>query len=433
MSDILSALSRFTAETFVAGLWQGLALTAVIAICLRLLPRISASVRFAIWSITFALVATVPFLHQRRSGVTAITHPSTVFHASAIWATIIAAVWAAFSLARLAILIHQSIRLHRILKNATPISAPDSVAGLLKDTRNAQLCTSADIDSPCVIGFLSPRLLIPESLFHQLTPTELRQIVLHECEHLRRRDDWLNLAQKIAVALFPLNPALLFVDRRLSCEREFACDAGVIARTSAPFDYARCLTRLAEHRLSTRRISLALSAWTRHSELARRVHTMLKPVAALSPAYARVSLAGLTVILGAGAFQLTHAPHLVSFVNVPNTHLATGVDTVYRPTVTAPAVPVMYKSAAHAETQPHPTLLKATLPVAKPTAVISKPVPRKTTPRTPAKLQQPRVLRTAYQLDPPRRGNAQTYYVTTEFSPSYAAVPFGDGWLIIQL
>ncbi len=62
----------------------------------------------------------------------------------------------------------------------------------------------------------------------------------------------MNLLQKIALVLFPLNPALLWVDRRLSLERELACDAGVVASTAAPFDYAHCLTRLAEHRLHRR-------------------------------------------------------------------------------------------------------------------------------------------------------------------------------------
>ena len=41
---------------------------------------------------------------------------------------------------------------------------------------------------------------------------------------------------KVALALFPLNPALFWVDRQLSLERELACDAGVVTATAAPFD-----------------------------------------------------------------------------------------------------------------------------------------------------------------------------------------------------
>ncbi len=61
--SLLHEISRFTAQAFVAGLWQGIVLISAVAIGLRLLPRLSASIRFAIWSLTFALAATLPLLH----------------------------------------------------------------------------------------------------------------------------------------------------------------------------------------------------------------------------------------------------------------------------------------------------------------------------------------------------------------------------------
>ncbi len=54
-----------------------------------------------------------------------------------------------------------------------------------------------------MIGFFAPRILIPEWLYLRLTPGELEQVVLHEAEHLRRRDDWTNLLQKLAWFCFP--------------------------------------------------------------------------------------------------------------------------------------------------------------------------------------------------------------------------------------
>jgi hypothetical protein len=298
--------------------------------------------------------------------------------------------------------------------------------------RNVEFCTSAEVDTPCVIGFFSPRLLVPYSLYITLTESDLRQIILHECEHLRRHDDWINLAQKLALTLFPLNPALLFADRRLSLERELACDAGVIARTDAPFDYAHCLTRLAEHRLNSRRLSLALSAWSRQSELARRVHTLLSPIRRLSPAYTRASIAVFTIALTASAVELAHAPHLVSFSN-PVAPMASGVDTVFRSTTSTSAIPVVYKQ--NASDQPHATLLKATIPSAKSSVPdsASKQTPRQ--PRRHTALRQPQMLRTStnQRAQDLRNNPVRAYYVTTEFSPTYAAVPFGDGWLIVQL
>ena len=436
MANILPQLTRLAAETFVAGLWQGLALIAAVGLALRLFSRIPASVRFVIWSLAFALVVAMPLL-RLRVPATPIGHTSSaVVHLSPIWAVAIAALWSLLTLARLVQFSAQTVRLLRIWKHATPVVAPEAVRVTIDTTRrNVELCTSTDVDTPCVIGFFSPRLLIPQSLFNALTPTDLQQIVLHECEHLRRHDDWINLAQKLALALFPLNPALLFADHRLSLERELACDAGVIARTEAPFDYAHCLTRLAEHRLNSGRLSLALSAWNRQSELARRVHTLLSPIRKLSPAYTRVSIAAFTVALTAGAVELAHAPHLVSFTN-PVVPVASGVDTVFRSAPPAYAIPVVYMQSE----QPRATLLKEMMPSVESTP---KPYsqsagrPNLNRARRPAPLKQPqtRLLRTSTpsRVSDRRENTIRAYYVTTEFSPTYAAVPFGDGWLIVQL
>ncbi len=113
------------------------------------------------------------------------------------------------------------------------------------------ICTTEMLDRPSVIGFLAPRILIPAWLMARLTPGELEQIVLHEAEHLRRRDDWTNLVQKLALVVFPLNPALAWMEHRLCREREMACDEGVVRITNAPRAYAACLASLAERGLET--------------------------------------------------------------------------------------------------------------------------------------------------------------------------------------
>ena len=76
--------------------------------------------------------------------------------------------------------------------------------------------------------------------------------------------------------MVPLNPALVWIERRLCFERELACDDAVLRLTKAPKAYATCLTSLAEHRLGRRAAVLSLGAWERRSELARRVHRILR-------------------------------------------------------------------------------------------------------------------------------------------------------------
>jgi len=156
-------------------------------------------------------------------------------------------------------------------------------------------------------------VLIPVEMFEQLAETELEQIVLHEVGHLRRADDWINLLQKIGLVVFPLNPALLWIERRLCFERELACDDGVLRLTKAPKAYATCLTTLAEHRLNRRGLSLSLGAWERQSELSRRVYSILRWREGMGRTQARLVLSVLVLGLLGGAAGMARCPQLVSF------------------------------------------------------------------------------------------------------------------------
>jgi hypothetical protein len=197
-----------------------------------------------------------------------------------------------------------------MLAAASPVRPP---------ARPIEICTTRDLDRPSVIGFFAPRILIPEWLFSRLTPGELEQVVLHEAEHLHRRDDWTNLLQKLFLVVFPLNPALAWMERRLCREREMACDEGVVRRTQAPRAYAACLTTLAERGLQQRELqrraqALSLGAFERRPELVHRVHSILRRKQALHPlaAGALVSVLGCGLVVG--SVELARSPQLVAFV-----------------------------------------------------------------------------------------------------------------------
>jgi beta-lactamase regulating signal transducer with metallopeptidase domain len=430
------AISQFIAQACIAGLWQGLALISAVAILLRLVPRVSAAVRFAIWAFAFALAATMPLLHLPTVSVSKPHAVSAMVHLGSGWGFAIAAMWATFMLARGAQLLMHAVRLHRIWKHARPVPVDDTIRMLLQRSRRrtVELCASNDVDSPSVIGFFSPRLLIPEWLFAKLTPSDLQQIVLHECEHLRRGDDWINLLQKVGVALFPLNPALLWVDRRLSLERELACDASVVASTTAPFAYAHCLTRLAEHRLHRRSVVLSLSAWSRQSELARRVHHLLRPARNMSPLHARFAIALICAGLGVGAVQMARAPRLFSFTDpIIPTPIIEAASPAPGPAI-AQEIPVVYRQ----EAQPRAVMMNAALTVHKPHRAAHKSrrgLQSRANVHTAKLNKQPRIILTSLEMrnDGPNFNAGPDYIEPIRFSPSYAAVPFGDGWLVVQL
>jgi beta-lactamase regulating signal transducer with metallopeptidase domain len=335
-SAMFPAFAQAAAPAAVAALWQGAAVAAALALCLRFAHGVSAAHRFALWTAGFAVVAGLPLLplivhSSGKSAAAPIPEAAatSLMHLDIRWAFIIAAVWLAASAFRAAELAFHMLRVRRLWKAATPIAGGIEINSRVRETLAAfsnagriEICTTRDLDCPSVIGFFAPRILIPEWLFSRLTPGELEQVVLHETEHLRRRDDWTNLLQKLSLVLFPLNPALAWMERRLCREREMACDEGVVRRTQAPRAYAACLTTLAERGLQQRELlrrahALSLGAFTRRPELVHRVRSILRRKRALDPlvAGALVGVVGFGLVIG--ALELSRSPQLVAFVAAP--------------------------------------------------------------------------------------------------------------------
>ena len=318
----LQAFARIAAPVTVAALWQGAVVAAGLAICLRFAPRIPAAHRFGAWVAAFAVLIALevlPFLGLLGSAAAGETasgsSPHPWLELDAHWSLLFAALWIALAAYRAGDLVLHSVRLRRLWKSATPVE-DSHAAGLATGLglKRVQVCTTPELDRPSVIGFFAPRILIPDWLLARLTPGELEQVILHEAEHLRRRDDWTNLLQKLCLVLFPLNPALAWIERRLCREREMACDEGVVRVTRAPRSYAACLASLAERRLQRRVDALSLGAFERRPELAHRVHSLLLKKRVLGPIGARALLGVVGCGLLVGSVEMARCPQLVAFV-----------------------------------------------------------------------------------------------------------------------
>jgi hypothetical protein len=377
---------------------------------------------------------------------------SAVVHVDVRWSFAIAAIWLIVSLVRAVQLAMSAVRLRGIWKRAVPVEGCDAIlsaAGI----RGVELCTSRDVDRPSVIGFFSPRILIPEELFARLTTAEFGQIVLHEVGHLRRADDWLNLLQKLSLVVVPLNPVLIWIERRLCLERELACDDDVLRFTKAPKAYATCLTNLAEQRLGLgRRVkaaALSLGAWEKRSELARRVHSILRGGEGMGRVQSRVVMGALVLGLLGGSAELARCPQLVSFS--PRTALPVSVVAQSLP-VTAGYQPAAFHASGDAIGAAHETLLKASMPVNREPGLTDHPAKRPAVPVKKAAAKRhsaPPVLQSRIAMPQMRRAEhwvvltsweeqerpRMVFAVTEErvISTSYAAVRVAGGWLVIQL
>jgi beta-lactamase regulating signal transducer with metallopeptidase domain len=328
-NEFRQLISTGLAQLLIASIWQGLLLAAFAWAALGLLPRLRvplrASTRFALWLIIFFTVALLPcFALIRSVFATHSTAPagpnSFALQVNIVWAFGLVGVWAIASLISLLRLLVSVVQTRRLFKNSSvldPTALSEEMRRTLTrpDARSAEVRLSSDIDTPSVIGFLRPAIVMPQALWNELTEENLNQILLHEMAHLRRGDDWVNLLQKFLRALCPLNPALLWVERELCREREQACDDAVLAANGNPRGYATCLTRLAETRLVRSAASLAPGLWKRHSELAARVDNILYRRGGSSPLVSRALVAASFLLTLSAAASLQRLPGVVNFAS----------------------------------------------------------------------------------------------------------------------
>jgi beta-lactamase regulating signal transducer with metallopeptidase domain len=431
MEPVLHAATLVSAAAVSAlfsAIWEGAVVAVCVALCLRTMPRLSAAFRSLIWLAVFFFLILLQ-IGPSFSGRPGSAGPVHAIHLGLGWSAAIAALWAMLSLLRGTQLILSAIRLSRLANRATPLADDPALLAMIEGSRSATLCASVEVERPSVFGFFRPRILIPPALIEKLSASELRQVVLHEMEHLRRRDDWTNLFQKAALVLFPLNPALLWVERRLCAERELACDDRVLRSIAAPKAYAICLTRLAEFSMLQRSLSLVLGAWERQSELVRRVDRLLRrPTESMGARQAQFVTASLILGVLGGVIALARTPQLISFA--------------------ATAKPALQAHESRgAQAQIH--LVKAVMPEQpRQSAYRARPVRSNTAiaKRSPARpnAESPREF-----VDSPREFVVLTEWTDTGAPPRvvfavfpvrqanresrFAAVATPNGWLIVQI
>lgn len=268
---------------------EGTALAAVMSLVLRLVPGKNSRTRFAVWFATLAAVALLPvvemgvamgtgigFSEVGRSGHS----PRALLTISTSWAASIILGWALLAsvgLLRVAAGLWQIRRLRRGCLELDPQALGPELQALIEEFRTRRpvsILVSPSLGVPTAIGFLRPAVLIPAWLAQDSAAEELKYVLLHELAHLRRWDDWTNLAQKLVKAVLFFHPGVWWIERKLSLDREMACDDAVLAQTASPRVYAKCLARVAENSFR-RHMALAQAAVDRMRQLSLRVTRIL--------------------------------------------------------------------------------------------------------------------------------------------------------------
>jgi len=366
---LLNAVAQSSAERLVNSFFEGLLLAALIWAVLKLVPRPNASTRFSLWMAALLSIATLPMAEMLtridRPVISSVSHLSLTLPAS--WGIALFAIWALialFLLTRLAFGIVQLVRLRAFVEDVNIDSLDPLPRRTLSDFqqhRRVSLCVSDRVSVPTAIGLYRPAVVLPVWALAELPPADLNSVLVHELAHLRRRDDWTNLLEKLVRAVFFFHPAVWWIESRLSLEREMACDEHVLANVADARAYAQCLVSLAERGFMHRAVALAQGAVHRVKECSARVAQILNGGSPRTARASRVAVlsgaSGLVLLLGTFA----QAPDLIAFGSAVS---ANHVAAVQRQSAAAPSItPAAWHPDSHSTPSVTPAAYKPEQPM----------------------------------------------------------------------
>jgi beta-lactamase regulating signal transducer with metallopeptidase domain len=343
----LQNLAQIAIARVLNSLPEGILIAAITWITLRLLPRQNSRTRFSVWFLALLTVAGLPFIGAFAQPSLVQDGSQSFFTLPNRWAFALFSVWI---IAMCAAVMHLTLGIFRLgaLRRSCEVIDPadldPALAKVIRDfsaSHSVTLATSDGLSVPSAVGFFQPMIVIPVWALRELTPEEFRVILLHEFAHLHRRDDWTNLLQKVVRALFILHPAVWWIERQVSLEREMACDDHVLAETGNPRGYAKCLVALLERSFARRALAMVQAAVHRADEARQRLARILDANRNGGTRFgkAAVGLMGVLSLLCVGA--VPHVPDIVAFApgasEVQSTSAASFADSKFSPAAVIPA------------------------------------------------------------------------------------------------
>jgi len=233
--------------------------------------------------------------------------------------TILLAVWVIGVALVLVPMIAGLMRVRRVRQNGLPWRDGQAVVAEITAARAVRIRTQLLLDEtvagPMTCGVLRPVIVLPRDA-RVWDAEDLQRAIVHELEHIRRRDWSMLLIARVVCALYWFHPLVWISWRQLRLEAEKACDDAVL-RGAHPEVYADQLVMLAE-RLASDRAQSTL-AMANRGDLCARVSAVLddrQPRGrAGSPWIATVSAAAVLVLAGIAPLRAVAVPQVARGVD----------------------------------------------------------------------------------------------------------------------
>ena len=174
----------------------------------------------------------------------------------------------------------------------------NEMAARLRISRPVKLLESCLADTPVLIGYLRPVILLPLGCLTGLSAAQVECILLHELAHVVRHDYLVNLLQSMVEGLLFYHPAVWWVSRVVRAERENCCDDRVVELMGDARAYAATLAVLEERR-ALPETALAASG----GNLMKRIRRLTMESRVAQPSVAPAFSAAVLLVLFAAALS----------------------------------------------------------------------------------------------------------------------------------
>ena len=141
-------------------------------------------------------------------------------------------------------------------------------------TKPIRLLIVPSFSEPAAFGIWRPTIVLPPSC-EALPREELRAVLAHELGHIVRGDVWWLLIGRVLTTVLGIQPLNRIARREWTAAAECLCDSWAVDRGVERLTLARCLTALAEHRLTGVSLADALAAVGSPSSLRQRIERLI--------------------------------------------------------------------------------------------------------------------------------------------------------------
>ncbi len=158
-----------------------------------------------------------------------------------------------------------------VIQDTETLALVSEIKNLFEINRTLRISSSQEVNSPCVWGIWSPKILLPQNYIDWSGDQKI-SVLMHELGHIHRYDALSLLVVRITCAIFWFLIPLWWIARKISASSEIACDDLIYRLGEKQVQYAEHLLQLADHSKDAPSMTVPMSG---HSEIYQRIMAVL--------------------------------------------------------------------------------------------------------------------------------------------------------------